>query len=369
MPDMAEANEGRRITELDAMKFFAIVFMITVHIFEFDFDPEDYGTVLHDAVFFLGGPAAAPAFIFCMGVTIAFSRRKTPIGRLKRGFILLMLGYLLNALNGWILMSIEYFMGFPAVTADDVIDLVFLEDILHLAGLSFMLIGLFEKLNVPHWGMAIAALVMQGVGFAMAGTCTGNPVVDGFLGLFIKMEYPESAFPLLNWFIFPVAGLLFSDVLVRCSDRKGLYMRILPVSCLIFLGFTVVCSMLGLDVRGFYLVDSYYNQNILKTVFSLSWVLFELSLLYFLMSRVSSSPSGDRFISMVTRVSYSLTTIYFVQWIVIGNISNYIYGLDYAFEPWLFPIFVIILVPSCMWMGVRVKAYRDSLREASSAGS
>ncbi|MGN0137377.1 MAG: hypothetical protein ACI381_02035, partial [Candidatus Methanomethylophilaceae archaeon] len=65
--------------------------------------------------FFLGGPAAAPAFMFCMGVTVMFSRRRSPADHIRRGFILLMMGYLLNALNGWIAMSIGYFMGYPTL--------------------------------------------------------------------------------------------------------------------------------------------------------------------------------------------------------------------------------------------------------------
>ena len=112
--------------------------------------------------------------------------------------------------------------------------------------------------------------------------------------------------------------------------------------------------------------DSYYNQDILKTIFSLSWVMTELSLLYFLMSRIRGVPTGDRVISAVTRVSYSLTAIYFIQWLIIGNISDVIYILDYSFEPWLFPVFVAVLVPLCMWMGVKVKSYGDSYKATRS---
>lgn len=357
---MVGCNERRRIIELDAMKFLAIIFMITVHIFEFNFNPENYNGVVYNLVFFLGGPLAAPAFLFCMGVTIAFSRKREPMDHIKRGFILLMLGYLLNALNGWILMGAEYYAGFPAVSVDDVIDLVFLVDILHLAGMSFMLIGVLEKIHIPHLGMIVLALIMQAVGYALAGVCTDNPVIDGFLGLFIKMEYPESAFPLLNWFIFPVVGILFSDIIRRCSDHRMLYFRILIAFVAIFVIYMALCILFEVDVMQFYLLDSYYNQNILKTFFSLSCVMLELSMLYFLMSWVQSISIGDRVTSIVTKVSCSLTTIYYIQWIIIGNISDYIYGIEYDFEPWLFPVFVVVLVPLCMWMGVKVKEYRDS---------
>lgn len=363
---MSETQSKRRVVELDAMKFFAIVFMITVHIFEFDFSPGDYGAAVNNAVFFLGGPAAAPAFMFCMGVTVMFSRRRGPADHIRRGFILLMMGYLLNALNGWIAMSIGYFMGYPTVSADDVIELVFIVDILHFAGMGFMLIGVLEKLKVSHLGMLLIALAMQALGYVLAGTCTGNPAVDGLLGLFVKMEFPESAFPLLNWFIFPVAGIVFSDILVRCSDHRALYSKILAVSAATFVLVTVICVSAGIDVRDFYMVDSYYNQDILKTIFSLSWVMTELSLLYFLMSRIRGIPTGDRVISAVTRVSYSLTAIYFIQWLIIGNISDVIYILDHSFKPWLFPVFVAVLVPLCMWMGVKVKSYGDSYKAARS---
>ena len=366
---MEEVQSKRRITELDAMKFLAIVFMITVHIFEFNFNPEDFGTAMNDVIFFLGGPAAAPAFMFCMGATIMFSRRRSPMDHIRRGFILLMMGYLLSALNGWITMSIGYFMGFPTVSANDVIELVFIVDILHFAGMSFMLIGVLEKLNIPHWGMMVIALVMQAFGYVLAGFCTGNPAVDGFLGLFIKMEFPESAFPLLNWFIFPVAGMIFSDILSRSHDHRRLYVRMLLVGIVMIVLSTAVYLLSGTDVRGFYMVDSYYNQDILKTMFSLSWVMIELSLLFFLMSRIQKTSIGDGVTLVVTKVSYSLTTIYFIQWLVIGNISDVIYILDYSFELWLFPLFVIILVPLCMWAGVKVRSFRDSRRMERSTRS
>ena len=117
------------------------------------------------------------------------------------------------------------------------------------------------------------------------------------------------------------------------------------------------------------MVDSYYNQDILKTMFSLSWVMIELSLLFFLMSRIQKTSIGEGVTSVVTEVSYSLTTIYFIQWLLIGNISDVIYILDYSFELWLFPVFVIIFVPLCMWAGVKVRSFRDSRRRARSAGS
>ena len=357
---MTGNQERRRLIELDAMKFLAIIFMIVVHIFEFIFKPEWFGTLVNDIVFFLGGPAAAPAFMFCMGATIMFSRRRGPMDHIRRGFILLLMGYLLDALNGWITMYIGYLMGFPTVSETDVLELVFLADILHFAGMSFMLIGVLEKLRIPHWGMMLLALVMQAFGYILAGFCTGNMALDGLIGLFVKMEVPESAFPLLNWFVFPVAGLLFADVIRECSDHRRLYLRMMVLSAVVFIVTTLVCLFAGVDVRGFYMVDSYYNQDILKTVFSLSWVLFELSVLYLLTSRMRGTDVGDRILSSVTKVSYSLTAIYFIQWIIIGNISDVVYILDYAFNPRLFPLFIIVLVPLTMWMGVRVKEYMDS---------
>ncbi|MGN0098637.1 MAG: hypothetical protein ACI38Y_04865, partial [Candidatus Methanomethylophilaceae archaeon] len=173
----------------------------------------------------------------------------------------------------------------------------------------------------------------------------------------------------LNWFIFPVAGMIFSDILSRSHDHRQLYVRMLLVGIVMIIISTAVYLLSGTDVRGFYMVDSYYNQDILKTMFSLSWVMIELSLLFFLMSRIQNTSIGDGVISVVTKVSYSLTTIYFIQWLVIGNISDVIYILDYSFELWLFPVFVIIFVPLCMWAGVKVKSYRDSRRMERSAGS
>ena len=44
----------------------------------------------------LGGPTAAPVFMFCMGIGIVYSRRSQPEIMIKRGISLMILGLLVN---------------------------------------------------------------------------------------------------------------------------------------------------------------------------------------------------------------------------------------------------------------------------------
>ena len=58
--------------ELDAVKFFAIFFMVMIHVYEY-LGPYDTDHVMPDSAFrniieFLGGPLVAPVLMFCMGI-------------------------------------------------------------------------------------------------------------------------------------------------------------------------------------------------------------------------------------------------------------------------------------------------------------
>ena len=72
-------NLGRQ-KELDIAKGIAIIFMVLCHGFEimsWFFDPEistDVAYFILDVV--LGGSFAAPVFMFCMGISFAYSRKR-----------------------------------------------------------------------------------------------------------------------------------------------------------------------------------------------------------------------------------------------------------------------------------------------------
>ena len=74
--------------------------MIGVHVLWHWGAPDTWTTPIGQAISFLGGPTAAPVFMFLMGASLAFSSRTSFRSLAVRGVWLLWLGYLLNFLRG-----------------------------------------------------------------------------------------------------------------------------------------------------------------------------------------------------------------------------------------------------------------------------
>lgn len=111
------ASRPKRYLEIDFVKFAAIIFMIFVYVYEvyasheFLESPGYENPVLYFLNFiieFFGGVTAAPAFMFCMGIGITFSKNPTPSKFMKRGVQLLLVGLLVNFLEEILPISGRY---------------------------------------------------------------------------------------------------------------------------------------------------------------------------------------------------------------------------------------------------------------------
>src|SRR5215510_4654490 len=103
-PDAPDAVTGlashERIRAFDLARGLAILFMIGVHVLWHWGAPETWISPVGQVISFLGGPTAAPVFMFLMGASLAFSSRSSFSSLAVRGLWLVWLGYLLNFLRG-----------------------------------------------------------------------------------------------------------------------------------------------------------------------------------------------------------------------------------------------------------------------------
>ena len=164
-----EVVNNKRQRELDWAKSFAIVAMISIHVYEqmSVIDIETMPTGAFRLIMeFLAGPLAAPLFMFCMGVGIMYSKRNTPKEMVHRGVHLLRNGYLLSFFKGTIPTAIAIALGFavPWTLADS----LFLVSILQFAGMAFFTIALMKKIKLPLPGMMVVALVLSVLGGRLA---------------------------------------------------------------------------------------------------------------------------------------------------------------------------------------------------------
>ena len=171
----AEVNTHRQI-EIDFVKSILITLMILTHCFEYLSTPAVqegnwYYFVVTVVNNFLGGGACA--YMMCMGIGIAYSRKSIPEEFIKRGVLLFLAGYALNAAR----FGIPSFLFFLAgrISFSDVASDLLATDIMQFAGLAMILFaGLREHLalnNVPKAfrGLPIALITVSIMAMAFLG--------------------------------------------------------------------------------------------------------------------------------------------------------------------------------------------------------
>ncbi len=312
-----KTNLGRQ-REFDYAKVIAIVFMVLIHVWEelsyFDcFETAPTG-FWHNLLQFGAGPLAAPLFMFAMGVGICYSSHRSPKDFAKRGVQLFFTGYLLNFFRNGIYFAIYYWTHGEW----DISELVYQSfngDILHFAGLTFLLVALFKKCKMPVLTMGGVAVVMQIAGYLLSQYV---PVSEGLSYVVGHFYYAENCcFPLLQWFIFPVAGIIFAKYLRHVTDKDKFYRSVMGISAVSLIGFCSALYFAGYNIQNFYILkdDIYYQQEFFHSIFAVLVILIELSLLYFATKKINIKPINNT----VNYISAKLNTIYIIQWLLVGT--------------------------------------------------
>ena len=268
----------------------------------------------HNLLQFGAGPLAAPLFMFAMGVGICYSSHRTPKDFAKRGVQLFVMGYLLNFFRNGIYFAIYYWTR-GEWDIPELIYQSFCGDIFHFAGLTFLLVALFKKYKMSVLTMGGVAIVMQIVGRLLSQYV---PVDEGLTYIVGHFYYVGNCyFPLLQWFIFPVAGIIFAKYLRYITDKDKFYRSVLGISALLLLGFCSALYFAEYDIRNFYILkdDIYYQQEFFHSAFTILVILIELALLYFVTQKIHSSAINRT----LEYISSNLNHIYIIQWMLVGT--------------------------------------------------
>jgi hypothetical protein len=125
-------------------------------------------------------------------------------------------------------------------------------------------------------------------------------------GLFI-FAGGGTCFPFLMWFVFPAAGMVFGELL---QEYERVYEKAFAAGVGVLAATLSYVFLSGYDIRNFYALanEAFYKQDFLGFLFTISIVIVELSLAYFVF-RGSSS--------LISFCGINLTRIYFIHWVVI----------------------------------------------------
>lgn len=306
-----------RQVELDIAKGIAVFLMICVHVQEVFSHPTVQHSLFGCVVEFVTGFPAAPLFMFAMGVGTVYSQRQDAGYAIRRGASLLIMAYLLNAARGFIPWSLGMRLGLlteDAVPYGNPLFSLLEVDILHFAGLSFILIGMLRAAKVPWCAYPVAGLVLCALNYLVRGISTGQPISDSILGLLWGAS-ETSYFPFLSWIVYPMAGVAFGDILKNSTDKRRLYLGSFLAGCVVLL-----IAMWVSDFRFMYYMGfpegnayAYYHQDLIGNAVNGSLALMWLSVLYFLREAIPSVV-----VKKLLFWSKQLNAIYMVHWVLIG---------------------------------------------------
>ncbi len=309
-----QVNRDRQI-ELDLAKCLAIIFMIFLHcLFVTTGFKHDISVPMTRAIQqLLGGPFAAPVFMFAMGVGFVYSKNQKPFYLISRGIKIMLLGVAVNIGEFFIPHFLTYeLLGKKQSQVFPIAEgmLLFCVDILAFAGLSMITIGIFKKLKLKSWHIVIIAVVLSVIGsFVRFYDFKGN-LLDLLTGYFIGSARGFTAFPLFNGFIFPAVGMLFGELYIRCSNKKKLFC-LSPLALVVSITYFVATWFIP---NGFLSGDIhyYYFMTTIDAVFCLICVYGVIGLCYFISLILPNSIK-----TFVSKTSGNLNTIYIIQWFII----------------------------------------------------
>ena len=304
-------NSGRQV-ELDLAKCLAIVFMIFLHCMyvTYGFSNEISIVFQRGIGQLLGGPFAAPVFMFTMGVGMIYSKNQDPAAMIKRGVKLMLLGLVVNIGE----FFLPHFLAGKLLGEWDIFPiagglLLFCIDILAFAGMSFILVGILKKLNLSAKGIVIVAIILSVAGSFLRFHDFGSNVPNLIAGYFIGSAGGFTAFPLFNWFIFPATGILFGEYYMRCNNKKKLL-------CL---------WPLGIAISVIYFVTSWFRSNGFLSEIHYYYFMTTLDAIFCLMCiygvigfcLLISGFMPEGAVNFISKTSGNLNAIYIIQWFLI----------------------------------------------------
>lgn len=348
-------NTGRQ-READLAKFICLVGMVIVHCFDtYTAFVEASSDVQYVFLYILNTIFGAGTFMFCMGIGIAYSRHNDPVLLMKRGLKLFLLGYLLS-----LICCLSYLL----LLGDVMMFLVYLltPDIMQFAGLALILFGLLRKLRLPDWGIGVVALLLSVAGSFLREIDLGNPIADMFAGLLFgtldRDLMTGGVFPLLNWFIFVVAGYLFAEYLLRRTEHKtGLYLRASGIAAVILAVYMILAvpsryGMMG-DILRFHQMQTH------ETVVCLAGAVFVLGI-YHALSQIIPAKIG----AVIEDVSKNINSVYCIQWVTISwSTAIWMLLQQPTFPDWTIILFGLVVFLFAAVLAHVYAGFRNKIRQ------
>ncbi|HAP64981.1 MAG TPA: hypothetical protein DCR93_37685 [Cytophagales bacterium] len=308
-------KQAPRLLAVDLARGMSVLFLVTIHtIWMYGSTYAQTETAAGRFIEWLGH--ATPMFLIAMGISFTLSRRSTPKRSALRGLMILGLGYLMNILKFVVPIAFGFApdnfvaaYGWEApLSFGQYLHLVKTGDILQLAGVCLLLMGLLQRLFVNKWiplGLAIAMMIATPF---VRGVSVGIPAIDYPLELLWGANWTVY-FAVFPWFSFILQGMFIGMWL---KERPEHPTSVFNACGWIGLVMTTIGGAALLYDYEFHFND-YFHLGIGGAIY-LGGVNMAL---YWFANQLAIRIPPNRFWDFVSYSSKHVTLIYITQWVLI----------------------------------------------------
>ncbi|MDR6459499.1 putative membrane protein [Chryseobacterium vietnamense] len=310
-------QQNKRILTLDLIKGISVIGMIIIHtLLVYANVKSQYETAIGSFIVFLG--RGTSIFLICMGITFMTSSHQSLKSALKRGVLLVFAGLFMNFMKFMIPVIFNFApdnfiqkYGWHAPIEQQYVYLVQLGDILQLAGMSLLFVGLIRAYVKNKYIMLAIGLFVALISREVSGINLDYPVINYILDLLFNTDYPAYVyFPVFPWMAFIIIGMFFGKWFQELNyNIKQIFRNMLYVGLLfIAIGAPLVF------LYGDYHYNGFYHMGPGGVIYFAGWTLLFL----WLINTVTANVKDNGFMRVLKYCSKNLTSMYMIQWILIS---------------------------------------------------
>jgi len=305
----------KRILAIDLARGMSVLMLVVIHTLWM------YGTVetqentwVGHAIHFIG--KGTPMFLIAMGISFTISRNQSLVLSIKRGFMLLGLGYFMNFMKfivpilfGFMPENfIEAYGWSSPVTFGNMFYLILIGDILQLASMSLFFMGVINHFAKNKYIPLVIAFAIMLLTPVVRGVELGVPGVDYVCQLLWDSGW-HVYFAVFPWFSFILIGMFLGMWLKeKDSNVNFIFTRMLYVG--------LVLLVIGGAATAYnfeYHFGDYFHLGPGGAIYLAGINL----ILYWMAHIVTSKIKHNKVFGFIYYSSKRVTSIYIIQWILV----------------------------------------------------
>jgi len=335
-----------RNLSLDFARGMAVIFMVFVHVLSTYASESVQYSPFGYIIDFLGGPPAAPVFMFAMGIFFVLSSRSQSMFKgILKGFMLLLVGIVLSFLRYDILTI--FTEGFNTVNISSTGNIIaFWEvDILQFAGCAYILMSIIKRLfNKPIYWLLIGTVVMI-ISPYIWGIESNIGIINwifNYIWGYTDLVY----FPLFGWLYYPLIGMVFGVMIKSSKDIDKLFRSLIKPGLVLLL----IGSIITATNFDFHIGDYFHSGQ-----GSMIWIMGFVLIWLWLISKIVNKAPNSKVVNIVNYFGKNTTSIYIIHWLLVSWATLLLGEMCYGYIITSLLMIVILTVSTLISKLIKIK--------------